>query len=1325
MEFVNVYDEKYLKACRSKHIKFKLKVELLDWYEFTMGEITRDVSKTDNGKIHITNAQGSRRSCDLTLSNIDHKYNPNENSHFWIDKKFKLYYGVECNGDTYWFSKGVYVTTGASADMAGKSLSLQGADKFTVLTSNENAQRFGGSIVIEQGQPFDEAIRGLLTLNIGNNRPIDPIDPVIDDIIRTKTVPYDIVKNADTSVGDLLIEFADIMDADIWYDDDGRLYFSKSVIEDSVNRYEQFSSQWDFVERDSYFTEATLDSEQTNMINTVVVTNASSEEGFDAYFAENDHPQSPLRVSLVGTKATEVVSTEMGYNEQRRKEYANRLLQTQCLNAYAIKFSTISIPHLDVNRTVTVTYKDYGFDKEIFILQDIDIDIEKGIMSLSATQIVWLPGYSDSGAANFDTHEITPNTYKISFDIGNSTVGTAPVDRYKNQGDVFSLPTSSNFSRANYNFEGWRSNVDGRVYPTGYSFTVGTQNVTFVAQWASIERPANYWTLKYILTPDKNTITLHPLTSRHLTGVINWGDGTDDQNCVLSDIYTHTYKVESATKTVVVKLFANIEDTEYLDDLFCYDGVTDYHTVSQLEYIKFPNSISIIPKGVLNNTAYNTYPNWFKNLTTIILPPNATNIPDDSFSNCISVSTIELPQTLTYIGSRVLQNSAISELVIPENLTACGIQNMPLLEKVTILSAGSQLVAPTLANSPKLKDITVGGNIICVSNGWFYGVSSLANEVTVTLQEGVLGVLNGALSQECIKSLVLPDSLQYIGSGALNGAGITQLKIPYTCYVDTYSIPTGCQISFKETPATRYSITSNAVTSVTGSASLVYNGESQKLSLTFANPDGTSHRYIRKGTPWSENGRAFLQSIGRSVSEYECCELIEGVDYVLSDRYGSSPPMATRAGSHTVYLQGIGRMTGKTSRVVTIQQATFSKTVTINGITNEVPADNINIEGIIYDVDYYIGNTSYVYKPSGYTPNISITSTFGTTEDTLVRITSTSDSSQTKKGNSYYIRSSINGTSSYNPLFVDVGKYLCDINATTNGSYTGSIVHYTDGVNRYSNIYYKIIAKNITDEDIIVNFKDIYEYTGEIIKPILELSYVYDGGNIYTLVENKDYTVVVSDSTTENGTVTATGIGNFTGELVFNFKINAPVTEIQSGEETQQEVYAGYVTQGEEQIPALVYNPSYNSFDLFTRANSIINVGSKDTSILNLNSPILNIPNLTKTGSGAFNLTITDSGEVLKRSSAKKYKTNISYDINTDYWHNVFMNLKTGSYNYKTTPDIFELGMFADDIAAICPEIARYSKDGVENYDDRAIIQMLVMEVQRLNKEIQEIKGSP
>lgn len=111
-------------------------------------------------------------------------------------------------------------------------------------------------------------------------------------------------------------------------------------------------------------------------------------------------------------------------------------------------------------------------------------------------------------------------------------------------------------------------------------------------------------------------------------------------------------------------------------------------------------------------------------------------------------------------------------------------------------------------------------------------------------------------------------------------------------------------------------------------------------------------------------------------------------------------------------------------------------------------------------------------------------------------------------------------------------------------------------------------------------------------------------------------------------------------------------------------------------------------------------------------------------GSGS-ELVINSNGVVYKSSSSRDIKHDIQYIEDTESYHDALMHIKPATYifnNDKT--ETAKLGMIAEDIADVMPIAALTGEDGkVENYDTRAIIAMLVMEVQRLNAEIERLRG--
>jgi len=108
------------------------------------------------------------------------------------------------------------------------------------------------------------------------------------------------------------------------------------------------------------------------------------------------------------------------------------------------------------------------------------------------------------------------------------------------------------------------------------------------------------------------------------------------------------------------------------------------------------------------------------------------------------------------------------------------------------------------------------------------------------------------------------------------------------------------------------------------------------------------------------------------------------------------------------------------------------------------------------------------------------------------------------------------------------------IEITGKGSYNGTTY-----------IYFKVVAKNISDDDVLLNdIKDTQEYTGSYISP--EVSLTYKGQE---LVQGADYTVSYSnnynESTDENpAIITITGLNNYTGTIIKEFKIVKTISGI-------------------------------------------------------------------------------------------------------------------------------------------------------------------------------------
>lgn len=351
MEYYELINSDYLECCQKSHICYKVKVELLDHYENTLGELTTSISNT-SGSINISYSQGVRRNCNISVFNYNHKFDLDKHdSDFFINRKFKVYTGIQAYSDTYWFSQGIFIAQSCSSD--NNVISISGVDKFGLFTDALNSNKLQTAHSIPCDQKIGNIIKDTICRDMGNGVPTDPILPNIDSSLYDIELPYDIEKTANEYLGDILIEIATALHADIYYDTQGRLVLQPNI----VDEYTMQSLIYEFEENGQEFIEQSYSSDYGNVINIITVTGSNTDDIVCSYTAKNENPQSPLNINNIGAKHGEIEETAMGYSEKRCKDYAEYLLKKQLMLTVSKSISCTPLPHLDVNKVVRINNK--------------------------------------------------------------------------------------------------------------------------------------------------------------------------------------------------------------------------------------------------------------------------------------------------------------------------------------------------------------------------------------------------------------------------------------------------------------------------------------------------------------------------------------------------------------------------------------------------------------------------------------------------------------------------------------------------------------------------------------------------------------------------------------------------------------------------------------------------------------------------------------------------------------------------------------------------------------------------------------------------------
>lgn len=354
MEYHNTYTKDYLIALQEKKCVYKIKIELLSESETVIGEIDKDLENV-GGQININYERIIRRSCSLSLTNIDGKYIPDKNSDFWYKRKFKLWIGAVVKNDIYWWSQGVFYTK--SANVENGTVLIEAVDKGAALDGTLKLNMADAQYFIKQGSSLTNLIKDTLSRNMGakdfvvrgkmnmaNTSVIDPISPYIHTMYHSEVVQSDISIDTNAYIGDVFLQLCDLYNAEAYYDTNGHFCFEPCI---NNSGYTYSPLQWEFTDLSSTYEDVNYSFSFEEGENTICVYTNTSNIGVRnvSWTAYNTNPLSPINIS-VGIRRAPHQEIEY-YNMQDNTADINVARQE-----LEIIQSEINDKGIDVNRTV-------------------------------------------------------------------------------------------------------------------------------------------------------------------------------------------------------------------------------------------------------------------------------------------------------------------------------------------------------------------------------------------------------------------------------------------------------------------------------------------------------------------------------------------------------------------------------------------------------------------------------------------------------------------------------------------------------------------------------------------------------------------------------------------------------------------------------------------------------------------------------------------------------------------------------------------------------------------------------------------------------------
>lgn len=115
-------------------------------------------------------------------------------------------------------------------------------------------------------------------------------------------------------------------------------------------------------------------------------------------------------------------------------------------------------------------------------------------------------------------------------------------------------------------------------------------------------------------------------------------------------------------------------------------------------------------------------------ITRITLPEGLRQIDESAFANCESVTSVNLPSSLQAIGTAAFENTQLTSLTIPENVTTLGagaFSGMGSLEEITINGQVTDLQTLMFRNCTNLKKVTFPASLETIGDGAFTNCPAL------------------------------------------------------------------------------------------------------------------------------------------------------------------------------------------------------------------------------------------------------------------------------------------------------------------------------------------------------------------------------------------------------------------------------------------------------------------------------------------------------------------------------------------------------------------------------------------------------------------------
>lgn len=339
----------------------------------------------EGGSYNESYQNGQRRTLSFTLYNQSGEYTPNIYK-LWAGTRLRLDVVLSYFGTTVTFTKGYFVITKTSPSLTpeGREVSITANDKFSWFEGTTG--RLTDTYEIPEGSDIEEIIKTIQLSEIGDGSVFDTKALILHESLKGKKTQVTIIKNAGDTYGDLLLELATQLSAEIFYNSDG--YLTIVPLQD-VSEDQNKPILYSFDADNGDLTQLNFDYDYDSIINRVIVV-GNSKDGY-AYraIAVNNDERSPLCYQRVGYRTGNIINDSNIYSDTLAKERAEYELRQKLILKTTSNSTILFNPFLSVNNLITVSSDFYELTQEKFLLQSISFSLDtSGQMNMSFSNIL-------------------------------------------------------------------------------------------------------------------------------------------------------------------------------------------------------------------------------------------------------------------------------------------------------------------------------------------------------------------------------------------------------------------------------------------------------------------------------------------------------------------------------------------------------------------------------------------------------------------------------------------------------------------------------------------------------------------------------------------------------------------------------------------------------------------------------------------------------------------------------------------------------------------------------------------------------------------------